>query len=73
MKTVVVDTPVEECDMEPQEICHPVTKLLPQLEPREVCLQVPSEVCATSRENPTIKTIPFIKKWCYKADEIQLS
>ena len=70
MKTVVVDSPVEECDMEPQQVCRQITKLLPQLEPREECVEVPAEVCATSRVNPRIKTTPVIKNWCYKPDEI---
>ena len=40
MKTVVVDTPVETCDMEPQEVCKQITKLVPQLKPIQECVQV---------------------------------
>ena len=70
MKTLVVDTPVEECDMEPQEVCRQITKLVPQLNPTQECVQVPKEVCATSRVNPTTKMVPVIQKWCIHEDEI---
>ena len=65
-KTVVVDHPVEQCDLEPSQTCKQVTKLVPQLKPTQECVQVPKEVCATSRLRPTIKNVPFIQKWCFK-------
>ena len=69
MKTVVVDTPVEQCDLEPQETCQQITKLVPQLQPTQECVQVPKEVCALSRLNPRVINIPYIQKWCFKPEE----
>ena len=70
MKTVVVDSPVEECDMEPQQVCKQTTKLVPQLNPVQECVQVPKEVCATSKINPKVILIPYIQKWCFKPEEV---
>ena len=70
MKTVVVDTPEERCDLEPQQVCKQVTKLVPQLRPAKECVQVPKEVCATSRVNPSIQIVPYIQKWCFKEDQV---
>ena len=73
MKTVVVDNPVEECNMEPQQVCRQTTKLVPQLNPVQECVQVPKEVCATSKINPRVKLIPYIQKWCFKPEEVSPS
>jgi len=73
MKTVVVDTPEERCDLEPQQVCKQVTKLVPQLRPAKECVQVPKEVCATSRVNPSIRKVPFIQKWCFDSKDASLS
>ena len=73
MKTVVVDTPEERCDLEPQQVCKQVTKLVPQLRPTKECVQVPKEVCATSRVNPSIRKVPFIQKWCFDSKDASLS
>ena len=70
MKTVVVDTPVEECDMEPREVCHHVTRLIPQLKPSRECVQVPKEVCSTSRVNPRTVQVPYIQNWCFLPEEL---
>ena len=40
-KTIVVDTPVEECELEPQQTCTQATKLLPALQPVQQCVGVP--------------------------------
>lgn len=65
IKTVVVDQPVESCDLEPIKTCGHVTKLFPVLSPTEECSDVPKEICVMSRINPTKKKRPVIKKWCY--------
>ena len=81
VKTVVVDKPVEECSLEPVKTCsqvhhyhlhcyhhhvhHQVTKLVPQLQPVQECLDVPKEVCSRSKTNPRRVKRPVIKKWCY--------
>merc|ERR1711971_848014 len=65
IKTVVVDQPIESCDLEPIKTCGHVTKLFPVLTPSEECSDVPKEICVMSRINPTKKKRPVIKKWCY--------
>jgi len=65
MKTVVVDHPVESCDMEPVRTCRHVTKQVPKLVPKEECSDVPKEICSRTRVNPQKRKRPVIKKWCY--------
>ena len=65
VKTVVVDNPIEECDMEPLRTCKHITKLVPKLEPTQDCVDVPKEICAMSKVNPRRKRKHFIQKWCY--------
>jgi len=64
-KTIVVERPVETCDIEPVRNCRHVTKQVPRLVPKEECVEVPKEVCARSKTNPTKKKRPIIKNWCY--------
>jgi len=68
-QTIVQDTPVEQCNLEPQRTCRHVTKLVPKLEPTEECVDVPKEVCTRSRINPTVIKVPVVKKWCYVPSE----
>jgi len=65
VKTIVVDKPVEECNIEPVRSCAHVTKLVPKLVPVEECIDVPKEICARSKTNPQKIKKPVIKKWCY--------
>ena len=65
VKTIVVDKPIEECALEPVKSCSMVTKLVPKLEPFQECVDVPKEVCTSSRVNPRKVKRPVIKKWCY--------
>ena len=44
VKTVIVDNPVEECDMEPLRTCKHITKLVPKLEPTQECVDVPKVI-----------------------------
>ena len=46
VKTIVVENPVETCEMEPVRSCRHVTKLVPVLSPRLECSDVPKEICA---------------------------
>ena len=64
-KIVIVSKPKEECDMEPHETCRFITKMVPHLRSREECVEVPQEVCGTSRA-PIKKERPAIMNWCYK-------
>ena len=63
-KIVIVSKPKEECDMEPHQTCRFITKLVPHLRAREECVEVPQEVCGTSRA-PIKKQRPSIMNWCY--------
>ena len=65
VKTIVVDHPVETCDMEPVTKCSFVSKIVPKLVPRQECTEVPKEVCSRSKTNPRKVKKPIIKKWCY--------
>jgi len=69
VKTVVVDHPVESCHVEPVKQCRHVTKLVPQLVPRQECSEVPKEICSRSKTNPKKVKKPVIKKWCYTPTE----
>ena len=53
--------------MEPQETCRFITKMVPHLRSREACVEVPQEVCGTSRA-PIKKKRPSIMNWCYIPD-----
>jgi len=64
-RTVISEKPEEECTIEPQKNCKHVTKLLPQLQEVEECVQVPKEICTRSRTNPKKVKKPVIKNWCY--------
>ena len=62
---MVVDNPIEECDMEPLRTCKHVTKLVPKLEAAQECVDVPKEICAKSKVNPRRVKKPSIQKWCF--------
>jgi len=65
VKTIVVENPVETCEVEPVRTCKHVTKLVPKLVPVQECADVPKEICARSKTNPKKIKKPVIKKWCY--------
>ena len=69
VQTIVQDAPKEDCTLEPQRTCKFVTKLVPKLEPKQECVDVPKEVCTRSRTNPRKVQKPVIKKWCYIPSE----
>jgi hypothetical protein len=69
VQTVVVDNPLEECDMEPIRTCKHVTKLVPHLVASQECVDVPKEICARSKINPRRVQKPAIQKWCYTIDK----
>ena len=62
---MIASQPKEECDMEPQESCRFITKMVPHLRAREECVEVPQEVCGKSRA-VVKKERPAIMNWCYK-------
>ena len=65
VKTVIVDSPIEECDLEPLRTCKHITKLVPKLEAAQACVDVPKEICARSKVNPRRVKKPAIQKWCF--------
>jgi len=69
VKTIIQDTPSEECHLEPQTVCNFVTKMVPRLEPVEECVDVPKEICSRQRRNPRKVSKPMVKKWCYVPKE----
>jgi len=71
MKTVIVDNPNEECDLEPFRTCKHSTKLVPKLVASKECVDVPKEVCARSKINPKERERPAIQKWCYKPEDYE--
>ena len=70
-QTVVRERPVERCELEPEEKCGPVTRLLPALHTTETCLQVPRETCSLARINPRKIKKPTIKKWCFNQEKLK--
>ena len=41
---IVHKVPEERCSLQPRYVCSMVSKLVPRLEPKEECIQVPREV-----------------------------
>lgn len=68
-KTITQDVPEETCELSPQKVCQFVTIMIPRLEPKEECVQVPKEICARQKRNPRTIKKPVIKKWCYVPSE----
>jgi len=69
VKTVVIDNPIEQCDLEPIRTCKHVTKLVPKLASAQDCVDVPKEICAMSKVNPRKVKKPSIQKWCYTPEQ----
>ena len=70
-ETVVRERPVERCELQPQEECGVVTRLLPALTTTNTCLQVPREICALARLNPRKIKKPTIRKWCFDQEKLK--
>jgi len=64
-KTIVHQVPVETCSLQPRYSCSLVSKLVPRLEPKEECVQVPREVCTRIRTNKRKVKKPTVKQWCF--------
>uniref|UniRef100_A0A0K2U6N8 Uncharacterized protein n=2 Tax=Lepeophtheirus salmonis TaxID=72036 RepID=A0A0K2U6N8_LEPSM len=65
VKTIVQEIPDETCTLNPQKVCKFVTILVPNLKPRENCVDVPKEICTRKKRNPRKVKRPVVKKWCY--------
>lgn len=70
LRTIVHQVPEESCRLEPRRVCNTVTKLLPRLEEKEECVQVPREVCTRLRNNPRKEKKPVVKQWCFVANTL---
>ena len=70
-QTVLRQSPVERCELQPEEKCGAVTRLLPALHTTETCLQVPRETCSLARINPRKIRKPTIKKWCFNQEKLK--
>merc|ERR1711997_363189 len=66
-----IDKPEEVCDLQPQRMCKQVYRLVPKLYPKEVCEEVPREVCYTTLKNPRKVSTPLLTKWCFKPEPIE--
>lgn len=65
VKTVIFDKPEEVCKLDPRVTCKFVTKMVPQLEEVERCIDVPKEICVRVKRNPRQVKYPVITNWCY--------
>ena len=72
-KSLVIDNPVEECELNPMKTCKIVTKLLPELAAQETCMDVPKEICSKSKINPRRVKKPVIKKLCFKPTNLTVT
>merc|ERR1719400_1403548 len=60
-----ITVPEEACDLQPQEKCQGVYKLVPFLSPTQECKQVPREVCTFGVLKGEPGEKPITTKWCY--------
>ena len=61
-----IEKPSEVCDLQPQRHCRLITRLVPHLMQKEVCRDVPKEVCHLALANPHKVKRPMQLKWCTK-------
>merc|ERR1712130_527675 len=60
----LVDVPEESCDLQPQETCGLVTRLVPSLRPTRECAMVPQETCTLKFKNARVVKRPLKTEWC---------
>ena len=65
----LVDVPEETCDLNPQKTCRLVTKLVPNLEPKQECTTVPQETCSLRFTQPKRLSKPLRTEWCLDEEE----
>ena len=44
-------------------------RLVPRLTPKQICADVPREVCFTTLQNPRSVSTPLLTKWCFSPEE----
>ncbi len=66
MMVSTIQQPSEVCDLQPQTHCRLITRLVPHLLQKEVCRNVPKEMCHLSLANPHMVRKPLKLRWCTK-------
>jgi hypothetical protein len=61
--------PEENCNMVPMEVCNPVSRVVPSLEPVTQCVDTPKEICEYVQINKRKAMRTMVKKWCGPKDE----
>jgi len=61
-----IQKPSEVCDLQPQTHCRLITRLVPHLIQKEVCRNVPKEMCHLALGNPHTVKKPMRLRWCTK-------
>ena len=67
MMVSTIQKPSEVCDLQPQRHCRLITRLVPHLLQKEVCRNVPKEMCHLALANPHLVKKPMRLKWCTKS------
>jgi len=73
MMVSTIQKPSEVCDLQPQTHCRLVTRLVPHLIQKEVCRNVPKEMCHLTLGNPHTVKKPMRLRWCTKHKPKQAS
>ena len=66
MMVSTIQKPSEVCDLQPQTHCRLITRLVPHLIQKEVCRNVPKEMCHLALGNPHTVKKPMRLRWCTK-------
>jgi len=67
----LTQVPEETCDLQPQETCRPVTRLVPSLRPTQECATVPREVCTLQPGQQEEVSRPLVTEWCLEEPGLQ--
>jgi len=73
MMVSTIQKPSEVCDLQPQTHCRLITRLVPHLIQKEVCRNVPKEMCHLTLGNPHTVKKPMRLRWCTKHKPEKLS
>ena len=61
--------PEEVCDLQPSTQCRLITNLVPHLVPRQVCKDIPKEVCHLKLDEPKVVKKPVTLRWCTRPEK----
>ncbi|TRY78519.1 hypothetical protein TCAL_07167 [Tigriopus californicus] len=68
LKVTVQNVPRERCTLNPKKVCNPKSKVLPQLERVEQCLDVPKEICQSIQVPKTVMK-EVNTTWCGQVED----